>query len=262
MGQLIHEPEADQNDARHEEEHSQQADAHALGQGSAQVGADAEAHEEEGDEADDSGQTAGQDGGGGFAQRLLHGRLGVGVFQTALAEPVDEEDRVVQGHGKLQDVAGGVGDEGDLAEDEVGAGVDHHRHADAQQDHQRFQPRGSHQGEHHQDDEDGHDSDLLNLADRAAGGDSRADGGAGHGVVVTDELPDGGDGGVDVGFPDGHRVQGDVVLIIRCHRVLVQQLQGQVQCVLVVQPARSPTPLRRWLPALPCSPEPGRRSRP
>ena len=101
VGQLIHEPEADQNDAGHEEEHGQQTDAHALGQRSAQVGADAEAHEEQGDEANDGGQTAGQDGGGGFAQRLLHGRLGVRVLQPALAEPVDEEDRVVQGHGQL-----------------------------------------------------------------------------------------------------------------------------------------------------------------
>ena len=141
--------------ARHQQEDRGEAQQDRLDEHHAHIHAEPELHEGQGQQAGDGGEAAGGDLGNGLAQRGdggLPGRLVLMLLHVAVAE----DDGVVDGQRELQDDGDGVGDEGDLAHQVVGAHVQQGRRAEGDQKHRdlRVGPGGK---EQHQDDDDHRD---------------------------------------------------------------------------------------------------------
>ena len=235
---LIHPRVTHQRQRRHEGEHGDKAQHHALGQRKAQVRADLELHEHQRQKTDDRGQAAGQDGPGGFAQGLHHAvlRAGVRARGPALGKAVDEEHRVIQRHGQLQDAAGGVGHKGNGAEHQVGAVVDEDGRPQTRQHQQRLHPGigGQDQDEQHIHHRNGRD--LGHLGNGGIGSHSGGHRGPGQGIVLPDQVLDGRHSLQTVRILHRHGEQRAVVLIIGLHRGGVLHLQRHGHIQAVVQP--------------------------
>ena len=129
-----------QDQGRQDGHAAQHAQQHALGHDDPQVTAQREGHEAQGDEAGDGGGRAADDGGKGVVDGHRHGLLVVALQGQLLVVAVPQEDGVVHGHGQLQHRRQGLGDVGDLSQEEVAAKVIDDGHANAGQKHEWNQP--------------------------------------------------------------------------------------------------------------------------
>ena len=127
-----------QNQAGQHREHAQQAAQHALGQHDAEIHADLEAHEHQHQQAHDRRDRAAGDRAERRRERARHGGLAVGVGLQLLPVAVHEDDRIVHRERKLQNGRDARRDVRRLAEDDVRALIEQHRHADRQQKQHRL----------------------------------------------------------------------------------------------------------------------------
>ena len=155
----VHGAAEDHEQAGHEGEHGEHAQADGLDQHQPHVEADAEFHEHHGRQAGDGRQTAGGDRRDRDAQRG-DARFAVPGVLAFLQEAVQQDDRVVDREGQLKDHRHGVRDEGDLPEQEVRAEVQHRRRAEGDDEHRdlgvgfrgKQQHKQNHDGRDHQND--------------------------------------------------------------------------------------------------------------
>ena len=149
--------------ARHHHEGGQQREQDGFDEAQGHIGAQLELHEQHGHQTADGGQAAGADLGDGFAQGDDDGlpQVQQPVF---LLEAVAEDDGVVDRQRQLQNTGDGVGHEGDLAHQEVGALIQHQRHHEGQNQHRHLAVGLGGEGQH-DDNDDGHvdhnDADLV-----------------------------------------------------------------------------------------------------
>ena len=138
--------------AGHQEKDAQHGAHDTLGQDDAHVEADAQLHEHEGHQAGDGGEAGRGDLHDGLAEGGDVGLPGVQAVVPLLHVPVAEDDGVVDGQGQLEHHGDGVGDEGDGAEDEVGAHVEHRRRGeDDEVDGHLHVAFGGEEKDHHDD---------------------------------------------------------------------------------------------------------------
>ena len=149
--------------ARHHHEGGKQREQNGFNEAQGHVRAKSELHEQHGHQTADGGQAAGADLRDGLAQGHDH-RLPQRQQTVLLLEAVAEDDGVVDGQRQLQNTGDGVGHEGDLAHQEVGALVQHQRHHERQDQH-RHLAVGLGGEQQHQHDDHGHidhdDADLV-----------------------------------------------------------------------------------------------------
>ena len=100
-----------QDERRHEQQHSDQADGDALGEDNAHVRADAEVHQTHRREADDRRHAGGENGRERAAPCVRHGLLRLDALRALLRERVQQEDRIVHRAGELEHRADRVGQE-------------------------------------------------------------------------------------------------------------------------------------------------------
>ena len=152
--------------AGHEDEHGKQGEKDRLDEADAHVRAKAELHEDHRHQTAHRGEAAGADFRDALAQRL-DDRLAQRQGLVLLLESVAQDHRVVQRQRQLQNAGHGVGDEGDLAQKEVGAHIQHHGADEGQQQHGDLRPGLAGQRQHRDDDErhDDHDDVDLGLDD-------------------------------------------------------------------------------------------------
>ena len=127
-----------QDQPRQHREHAQQAEQHALGQHDAEVKADLKAHEHQHQQSDDRRDRAAGDRAEGCRERARHGTLAVVALGQLLPVAVHEDDGVVHRERKLQNGRNARRDVRRLAEDDVRALIEQHRHADRQQKQHRL----------------------------------------------------------------------------------------------------------------------------
>ena len=163
--------------AGHDHKDRQHGEEDGLDEADAHICADLELHEQHSHQTADGGQRAGADLGDAFGGGLDDGLLQLKTL-LFLLEVVAEDDGVVQRKGQLQNVRHRVGDEGDLAQQEVGAHVQDHAHHKGQQQNGHLRKGlGGKEQHRHDDDGDVHHDDvdfplnglLLGVAQR--GGD-------------------------------------------------------------------------------------------
>ena len=165
----VNEPGEAEQQAGHQGEHCQQAEHNGLHQHQSQVLANAELHKAHGAQAGEGGHGAAGDLRNGFAQGGHHGLPGLQVFPL-LGIAVAEDDGVIDGQGQLQYHGHGVGHEGDLPKDEVGALVHQRRHAEGHQQHGDLHVGVGGEQQHQQYNDHGDDHDHLHLGGQIFGG--------------------------------------------------------------------------------------------
>ena len=84
---------------------------------------DGEAHETKRDETGDGGDRRANDGGESFINRGGHGLFAVRFSFLFLFVTVPKENRIVHGHGKLQNGGQGLRDKRNFAEENIGAKI-------------------------------------------------------------------------------------------------------------------------------------------
>ena len=119
---------------------AQHAQQHALGHDDAQIPAQGKAHKAQSDEAGDSGDGAADDAGKGIVDGAGHGGLFILTQGQLLVVAVPKENGVIHGHGQLQHSGQGLGDVGDLTQEEVGAHIQQDHSADGGQEYKGDQP--------------------------------------------------------------------------------------------------------------------------
>ena len=154
---------------RHQGEHAEKAQHDGLHQNYAQVPADAELHEAHGSQTGDGGERAAGDLRDGLAQGGHHGLPGLQALPL-LGVAVAEDNGIVDGQGQLEHHGHGVGDEGDLPEEEVGPLVHQRRHAEGENHHRDLHIGLGGEEQHQEDDHHGDDHDHLHLGGQAVGG--------------------------------------------------------------------------------------------
>ena len=180
-----------QNDQRRcKEKYRDQADTNAFGQCHTQIRADPKPHKDQSQKADHSGQPTGQDRSGGFAQCIDHGVFSIFVCLTAFGKALDQKYGIVQRYGQLQDIARSVGDEGNLAKDQIASGIDDDGHTQTEQYKDRFCKGGCGQDQYQKDKNNGDHRNFLDLRYGIVRGSSCGGGTSRDGVVVTDDIPD------------------------------------------------------------------------
>ena len=127
-----------QDQPRQHREHAQQTKQHALGQHDAEIHADLKAHEHQHQQTDDRRDRAAGDRAEGRRERARHGALAVVALGQLLPVAVHEDDGVVHRERKLQNGRDTRRDVRRLAEEDVRALIEQHRHADRQQKQHRL----------------------------------------------------------------------------------------------------------------------------
>ena len=143
-------PVQHQQDGWQHQHHGGHPKHHALGHHKADVPPQQQPHEAQRPKAGDGGQGAPRQGGKGGHDGFRHGVPVVLVIGPLLLIAVVEEDGIVHGHPQLKDSGDGLGDVGDLAEEEIGAEVVEDGHADAQEEGHRQQPGFHREGHGHE----------------------------------------------------------------------------------------------------------------
>ena len=160
---LLHQIAHEHQQARHHRKHGEQGEEDRLDEADGHIGAELKLHEHHGDQAADGGEARRADLRDGLGQRDDH-RIAQVVGLVLLLEAVAVDDRIVQRQGQLEDRGDGVGDKGDLAQQEVGAEVHDRRRDEGQADDGYLRVGLGGKGQHHHDDhrDEGRDhADLL-----------------------------------------------------------------------------------------------------
>ena len=213
-----------------------QADGDTLCKGKTKVGADLKLHGGKRDKADADRATARKHGDRGQAARLHHVFGNAAVAATLLVKAVQQKDREVQRDGNLQNGARRVGDKANLAKDEVGAPVDKHRDAQAQQHQDGFGPAGSRDDQNHEDNRYDSDRDNADLLLGRCGGERVRHGRARNGALVAHDISNS-VGCLDLLFGiNRHRKQGVVLFVIGLNGVFVLRGKRLIDICRVVKP--------------------------
>ena len=227
---LVHVGAEEHQQTRHDHEHRDHREEDGLDEAGSHIRADLELHEQHGHQTADGGQGAGADLRDALAQRLDDSflqRHGLVLFFKVVAE----DDGIVQRQGQLQDVRHRVGDEGDGAQQEVGAHVqDHAHHEGEDEDGHLGVGLGGEDQHHHNDDGDVHHDDphlginglLLGVAQRGGDVDVVVGQILLHPVEGLEALV------VLLGVVEGDGVEGRyrVLIIVVCGVVVVQHLDA------------------------------------
>ena len=177
-----------QDERRHEQQHGQQTERDALCQYEAHIRADAEVHQRHGGKADDGRHAGSADGRKGGSPGVRHRLFGFCTGCALLCEGVQQEDGVVHRAGQLQHRTNGVGQERNLAEDDVRAHVDEDCNAEHGQEQHRLKPRG---GRDRQNDVNNDDGQCHNTGDLFVNGRAEVGirySGACYQTFVTDDV--------------------------------------------------------------------------
>ena len=150
----VHQGAEQHQQSGHHHKHRQQGEQDGFDEADGHVGADAELHEHHGHQSANGGEGAGADLRDGLAQ-CHDGGLPNGQGLVLILESVAEDDGVIQGQRQLQNTGDGVGHEGDLSQQEVGAHVHDHARHEGEQQHRHLRVGLGGEQQHHQDD-DGH----------------------------------------------------------------------------------------------------------
>ena len=152
--------------AGHEYEHGKQGEENCLDKADAHIRAQPELHEQHGHKPAHGGEAAGADLRDALAEGL-DDRLPQRQRLMLLLEAVAEDHRVVQRQRQLQNAGHRVGNERDLAQQEVGAHVHQHGADEGQQQHRDLRPglAGERQHADHDGRHDDHDDVDLALDD-------------------------------------------------------------------------------------------------
>ena len=129
----------DEDNSRKDSDGADNAQDNTFGHDETKIEAKGKGHEHEGNKTGDSGNGRTEDGAEGFFNGGGHGSLAIFFGELILFakifllffEAVPEEDRIIHGDGELENGGEGFRNEGDFAEEDIGAKVDENHDTDA-----------------------------------------------------------------------------------------------------------------------------------
>ena len=222
----------EQQHGRHEEDNHEQGAKDGFRHDIAEIRSQLEAHQRQRQETEQRGQRAGQHRIDGVVQALLQGRNLCQSVLTLTLIGMKQEYGIVHGRRQLQHITDVVGDEGNLAEEDIGSLVQRDGRADDCQEQHRFEVAGGGEEQDNEDDHhgDGHDHGHLGLhvfLDELLGGRHAHDI-----ALVPDEIlnvvngllcPFGG-----IALLEGDIHNGTVVLVVILYVIIVDELRGGI----------------------------------